>query len=97
MFDSIVMSFGTAGTGGFGIYADSVGGFNIYSQVVIAVFMMIFGINFNLYYLAIVGKVKQVISTPLGRAVSERLCTACGGEGKIIKEPWWHQSYEKSS
>jgi molecular chaperone DnaJ len=34
-----------------------------------------------------VGKVKQVISTPLGRAVSERLCTACGGEGKIIKEP----------
>ena len=61
LFDSIVMSFGTAGTGGFGIYADSVGGFNIYSQVVIAVFMMIFGINFNLYYLAIVGKVKQAI------------------------------------
>ena len=63
LFDSIVMSFGTAGTGGFGIYADSVGGFNIYSQVVIAVFMMIFGINFNLYYLAIVGKVKQAIKS----------------------------------
>lgn len=63
LFDSIVMSFGTAGTGGFGIYADSVGGFNIYSQVVIAVFMMIFGINFNLYYLAIIGKVKQAIKS----------------------------------
>ena len=63
LFDSIVMSFGTAGTGGFGIYADSVGGFNIYSQVVIAVFMMIFGINFNLYYLAIVGKFKQAIKS----------------------------------
>ena len=63
LFDSIVMSFGTAGTGGFGIYADSVGGFNIYSQVVIAVFMIIFGINFNLYYLAIVGKVKQAIKS----------------------------------
>ena len=62
-FESIVMAFGTAGTGGFGIYADSVGSFSIYSQVVIAVFMMIFGINFNLYYLAIIGKIKQAIKS----------------------------------
>ena len=63
LYESIVMSFGTAGTGGFGIYADSVGGFNIYSQVVIAIFMMIFGINFNIYYLVIIGKIKQAIKS----------------------------------
>ena len=63
LYESIVMAFGTAGTGGFGIYADSVGSFNIYSQIVIAVFMMIFGINFNLYYLAIIGKIKQAIKS----------------------------------
>ncbi|MBE6142420.1 MAG: TrkH family potassium uptake protein [Erysipelotrichaceae bacterium] len=63
LYESIVMSFGTAGTGGFGIYADSVGGFNIYSQVVIAIFMMLFGINFNIYYLVIIGKIKQAIKS----------------------------------
>lgn len=63
LYESIVMSFGTAGTGGFGVYADSVGGFNIYSQVVIAIFMMIFGINFNIYYLVIIGKIKQAIKS----------------------------------
>ena len=62
-YESIVMSFGTAGTGGFGIYADSVGGFNIYSQVVIAIFMMLFGINFNIYFLVIIGKIKQAIKS----------------------------------
>lgn len=63
LYESIVMSFGTAGTGGFGIYADSVGGFNIYSQVVIAIFMMLFGINFNIYYLVLIGKIKQAIKS----------------------------------
>ena len=63
LYESIVMSFGTAGTGGFGIYADSVGGFNIYSQVVIAIFMMFFGINFNIYYLVLIGKIKQAIKS----------------------------------
>ena len=63
LYESIVMSFGTAGTGGFGIYADSVGGFNIYSQVVIAIFMMLFGINFNIYFLVIIGKIKQAIKS----------------------------------
>ena len=62
-FEAIVMSFGTAGTGGFSVYADSVGGFNIYSQVVIAIFMMLFGINFNIYYLVIIGKIKQAIKS----------------------------------
>ena len=50
-FESAVHSFGTAGTGGFGIKADSIGGYSPYIQWVITVFMLLFGINFNLYYL----------------------------------------------
>ncbi len=59
-FDSVVHSFGTAGTGGFGIKPDSVGGYNPYLQWVIAVFMLIFGINFNLFYLILIRKFSPV-------------------------------------
>ena len=62
-FESLLMSFGTAGTGGFGIYSDSVGSFNPYSQIVIAVFMMMFGINFNIFYLLLIRKVKSVLKS----------------------------------
>ena len=51
VFDSIVHAFGTAGTGGFGIKADSIGSYSPYIQWVIAIFMMLFGVNFNLYFL----------------------------------------------
>ena len=63
LFDSVVHAFGTAGTGGFGIKADSVAGYSSYLQWVIAVFMLIFGINFNLYYLIILKKVKEALSS----------------------------------
>jgi len=61
LFDSVVHSFGTAGTGGFGIKADSIGGYSPYCQWVIAVFMIIFGINFNLYYLILIRRFKSVL------------------------------------
>ncbi len=50
-FESLVHAFGTAGTGGFGIKADSIASYSPYIQWVLAVGMMLFGINFNLYYL----------------------------------------------
>jgi trk system potassium uptake protein TrkH len=58
MFDSIVHTFGTAGTGGFGIKADSIAGYSVYCQNVIAVFMILFGINFNIYYLLLIRRFK---------------------------------------
>ncbi|MBQ8758924.1 MAG: TrkH family potassium uptake protein, partial [Clostridia bacterium] len=61
LFDSIVYALGTAGTGGFGIKADSVGGYSAYSQWVIGIFMIIFGVNFNLYYLAVIRRFKAAI------------------------------------
>lgn len=63
LFDSICHAFGTAGTGGFGIKNDSVAGYNNYCQWVIAIAMMIFGINFNLYYLLILKKFKDVFKS----------------------------------
>ena len=54
LFESIVHAFGTAGSGGFGVKADSIAGYSPYLQWVITVFMLLFGINFNLYYLLLI-------------------------------------------
>lgn len=63
LFDSIIHAFGTAGTGGFGLKADSIAGYNSYLQWVITVFMFLFGINFNLYYLLILKRIKYVFKS----------------------------------
>ena len=60
LFESFVHAFGTAGTGGFGIKGDSLGSYNAYLQWVITVFMLLFGINFNLYYLILIRQFKAV-------------------------------------
>lgn len=63
VFDSIVHAFGTAGTGGFGVKADSISSYSPYCQWVIGVFMILFGVNFNIYYLILVKKFKDVIKS----------------------------------
>lgn len=62
-FESVVHAFGTAGTGGYGIKADSVASYNAYLQWVIAVFMLLFGVNFNVYYLLLVRRFKSVVKS----------------------------------
>ena len=59
IFDSLLHAFGTAGTGGFGIKADSVAGYSPYLQWVITIFMLIFGVNFNLYYLLLLRRFRS--------------------------------------
>lgn len=59
LFDAVTTSFGTAGTGGFGIKNDSIGGYSIYIQWVVTVFMLLFGINFNFYYFLIFRQYKN--------------------------------------
>lgn len=61
LFDSLITAFGTAGTGGFGIKADSMGSYSPYLQLVVTVFMLIFGINFNLFYLILLKKFSSVL------------------------------------
>lgn len=47
VFQAITTTFGTAGTGGFGIMNDSMGSFSNYTQIVVTIFMIAFGINFS--------------------------------------------------
>lgn len=62
-FESVVHSFGTAGTGGFGVKADSIASYSPYLQWVITVFMLLFGINFNLYFLMLIGRFREAIKS----------------------------------
>ncbi len=52
IFDAICMAFGTAGTGGFGVLNDSIASYTIAAQLIITIFMFLFGVNFNFYFLA---------------------------------------------
>ena len=64
LFDSLVNTFGTAGTGGFAIKNASIGFYNsAYVDGVITVFMLLFGINFNLYFLLLRRDFKQVLKS----------------------------------
>lgn len=63
VFDSIVHAFGTAGTGGFGVKSDSIASYSPYLQWVITVFMFLFGVNFNLYYLMLIKKFRSVLKS----------------------------------
>ena len=63
LFDSIVHAFGTAGTGGFGILNDSIASYSSYLQWTITIFMFLFGINFNLYYLLLIRKAKSALKS----------------------------------
>ncbi|MBR3993439.1 MAG: TrkH family potassium uptake protein, partial [Anaerotignum sp.] len=61
LFDSVVNSFSTAGTGGFAILNSSIAGYNnAYYEYVITIFMLLFGVNFNLYYLMILRDFKSI-------------------------------------
>ncbi len=62
LFDAVVTSFGTAGTGGFGIYNNSIAGYSPYIQWVVTIFMILFGINFNAYFLLFFGQFKSALS-----------------------------------
>lgn len=50
LMDSLLLTFGTAGTGGFGVRNDSLGSYSTYIQVVVTVFMILFGVNFSAYF-----------------------------------------------
>ncbi len=61
VFDSINIAFATAGTGGFGIKNDSLASYSDYVQIVTTVFMILFGINFNIYFLIIIRKFREIL------------------------------------
>ncbi len=62
-FDAITISFGTAGTGGFAILNSSLAEYTSYQQTVVTIFMLLFGVDFSLYYLLLIRKFKDVIQS----------------------------------
>ena len=58
-FNSLVYALGTAGTGGFAVDSQSIELYSNYSQYVIAIFMLVFGINFSLFYFILIGNFKE--------------------------------------
>lgn len=58
LFDTLCITFGSAGTGGFGIKNDSLGSYSTYCQVVTTIFVILFGVNFSAYYLILTKKFK---------------------------------------
>ncbi len=65
VFDALNTAFATAGTGGFGIKSDSIGSYSPYLQIVIAIFMLLFSLNFNSYFLVLKGKFKEAFNSEI--------------------------------
>ncbi|MBP3543542.1 MAG: TrkH family potassium uptake protein [Lachnospiraceae bacterium] len=63
LFDAITSAFGTVGTGGFGVKNDSFASYSPFCQSVVTVFMILCGINFNVYYLILCKKHKQAFQS----------------------------------
>lgn len=69
VYDAIVNSFATAGTGGFSVLNNSIAGYNNpAAEWVISVFMFIFGVNFNIYFFILIGKIKDAFKNEEFRA-----------------------------
>ena len=73
VFDSLLTAFGTAGTGGFGFKNDSFASFSPYIQWVVTIFMILFGVNFNAYFLLLLRRFRRAASTA-STAPSARRC-----------------------
>ena len=67
-FDAICIAFGTAGTGGFGILNSSCSSYSVTVQWIITIFMLLFAINFNAYYLILFGQIKEAFKMEEVRA-----------------------------
>ncbi len=62
VFDAICMALGTSGTGGFGVLNSSVGSYTVVQQIIITVFMMLFGVNFSFYFFLLMRKPKEAFA-----------------------------------
>lgn len=61
VFQAFLTTFGSAGTGGFGCIPGSMEYFTPFAQYVVSIFLILFGCNFSLYYLLLIGKIKDVL------------------------------------
>jgi len=82
VFDSFVTAFATAGTGGFSVRNASIAAYDsLYIEMVVAVFMLLFGVSFNVYYMILIGNFTRAFKseelwTYLGIVVSSTVIIA---------------------
>ncbi len=76
LFYALLTAFGSAGTGGFGFIPNSLEFFTPYAQYVVSAFLILFGCNFALYYLILLGKIKDVFKSEEFRSYVIILITA---------------------
>ena len=77
-FYSLLATFGSAGTGGFGFIPNSMELFNPFSQYVISIFLLLFGCNFGIYYLILIGKLKEAFRSEEFRTYLITIAAAVG-------------------
>ncbi len=75
-FDAVTISLGTAGTGGFGVRNTSCAEYSVFAQWVISIFMMLFGVNFNMFYLLLFRRFRKAVSMEEVRAYFGIIITA---------------------
>ena len=62
-YDALLLSFTTAGTGGFSVSSTNAVNYSSYVQIVIAIFMVLFAVNFNTYYLILIGQARKAFAS----------------------------------
>lgn len=90
-YEALLHTFSTAGTGGFGMFNDSCASFNPYTQWVLTIFMLLFGVNFNLYYFIVLKKIGAVFKNSELRLY---LSIVIGSTAAISISLWIHRIYE---
>jgi len=75
-FFSLLATFGCAGTGGFGFIPGSMELFHPFSQYAMAIFLLLFGVNFSLYYLILIGRVRDVFRSEEFKSYFLMVCLA---------------------
>ncbi len=78
VFDAMLTAFGTAGTGGFGFLNDSFASFSPYIQWVVTIFMILFGVNFNAYFLLLMRRFRRAAASEEVRAYFLIIAVAVG-------------------
>lgn len=92
LFDSVCNALATAGTGGFSITNNSIAAYNsLYIEMVITVFMAIFGVNFNIFYFVLIRNWKGIFRNDefrlyVGILVASTLLIAWNLSAQVYKE-----------
>ena len=100
LFDSVVHALSVAGTGGFSSNANSVVSYGTYTQIIMAIFMLIFATNFNFYYLILIKNVKKALLSEEVRAyfiivavstlmIAVNVITVFGNFGEALKHAFF--------